>query len=128
MEDAIKKAISRGYVHIQTNEDGLVVVPGSWKYIYDKLVLLDPLFWQALGKQQGWLQREYTIDDYVCSCGSPAFPDGVISVKQKHLSSCSAIQGYINNKKYEWQIQMRRFIDHLAEGKEIDLFFKTLLK
>ncbi len=40
METIIKKAIEGGYVH---NYD----LPG-------KLMLLDPLFWQALGKACGW--------------------------------------------------------------------------
>lgn len=50
MKDAIQKAIE-----------------GGWKYNYSKDIYclwLDPLFWQALGKQQGWSEETDFSDIY----------------------------------------------------------------
>lgn len=53
-------------------------------------ILLDPLFWQALGKAMGWEFR--------------------------------------SDHKEPWKKEWHRFIDHLAEGKDVESFFKDLLK
>ena len=104
MKEAIQKAIEGGYNKF----------PGSkgFKLKDDILVkwdegqvhnhfLLDPLFWQCLGKALGWNQTKRikfhkwndTYDDMSCP---------------------------------EWKYHWHRFIDHLAEGKDADSFFKTL--
>lgn len=74
--------------------------------------LLDPLFFQALGKAEGWGYEEGKYQKY---------EKGILQTIDEN-----------NGKKsfsYEgWLKQMHLFIDHLAEEKEIDLFFKELLK
>lgn len=47
MEKAISKAIEGGYKYNAPWEFGT-------KDLYDASILLDPLFWQALGKALGW--------------------------------------------------------------------------
>ncbi|MFZ2152263.1 MAG: hypothetical protein WAV09_04105 [Minisyncoccia bacterium] len=102
MKQAIKIAIENGWKGTTISE----TLGGSIKTIglrvgldNKEIVLLDPLFWQALGKGLGWNRM------------------------------MSAEIEYHRIKDYpEWQWNMHRFIDHLAEGKDIDSFFNDLLK
>ena len=64
---------------------------------------LDPLFFQALGKAMGW---EKVIKTHVTDSGNKLVPVFIPS----------------------WHYQWLRFIDHLAEGKQVDDFFNDLLK
>ena len=89
METAIKKAIEGGY-------DGHGLTLDSGAVIYDRF-LLDPLFWQCLGKAEMWREKELEAKD---------------GTKYK--------AEYI----YVWH----SFIDHIAEGGDIDSFFNQLLK
>ena len=57
----------------------------------------DPTFWQALGKSMGWKDYWY-IDDLG---------------REREV--------------VVWKDHQHRLIDHLAEGKDIDSFFKDLL-
>lgn len=69
-----------------------------------QVAFLDPLFWQSLGQARGWLRT---------SCGH---------------SICEA-----NPEKFdcvsdpEWLFNWHYFIDHLAEGKDAESFFATLV-
>ncbi len=90
METAIQKAREGGYRYKDQNYK-------DW--IHDtshEEILLDPLFWQALGKQQGW--NRYSV------------------------------KGFNDVDNYFWLQHWHSLIDHIAEGKEIDLFFNELLK
>lgn len=64
-----------------------------------EILLLDPLFWQSLGKALGW--KGYNFCEW---------------------NNCVLIQ-----RIPQWQREWHRFIDHLAEGKDIESFFKQLL-
>lgn len=60
---------------------------------------LDPLFWQSLGKAMGWKdEKEY---------------DG---------------GGAHWKIKGQWKREWHRFIDHLAEGKTAEEYFKEIMK
>lgn len=86
IEQAIREAIEKGgYVE----NSGIPLSNGDIFRAYE-VTVLDPLFWQALGKARGW------GDD-------PKY--GVYT---------------------EWRIHWHRFIDHLAEGKPAEDFFKDL--
>lgn len=100
MEEAIKKAIKGGYTTF------------TWQDVQDgdgSDVLLDPAFWQCLGKSLGW--------------------------NEVHYIHCPAIDyhGYSNpgectcSARYEWKAKWHSFIDHLASGEDADSFFKELL-
>lgn len=65
--------------------------------------LLDPLFWQALGKARGW--KEYMYNDGIQS-DRPDRQYASWTLTWKHYWHC--------------------FIDHLAEGKSAEEFFATL--
>lgn len=71
----------------------------AWKY--DRKILLDPNFWKCLGKAEGW---EYEID----------YEDGE--------------NVYYKSNKGDWQFYWHNFIDHLAENKPLEDYFKNLIK
>lgn len=77
IQQALQKAKENGYIEGPTNGEGV----DSWP----EVALIDPLFWQSLGKAMGW---------------SPMYG--------------------------EWKTKWHRFIDHLAEGKDINSFFENL--
>lgn len=123
MKDAIKRAIEGGYKS-NIDWDFLAKPEIEWSMLqYDmvygrdcrNIMLLDPLFWQALGKAEGW-------DEWVCEHCGTGF-NGVrdictqVTCPMHFWSVC--VEGY----KYHWH----RFIDHLAEGNPIDSFFDSLL-
>ena len=66
-------------------------------------MLLDPLFWQSLGKAMGWEKR---------ITGYNAFTKGKLNKE--------------NNDP--WRLEWHRFIDKIAEGGTADEFFEELLK
>lgn len=134
MEQAIKKAIEGGWRErysngvrmpeceewdtrkdyvLGKNKEVSDYVYQEWLQAYFPKVALDPLFWQALGKAEGWrsfydekgMPRIHTTQGW--------FPD------TKDFGS-----GY---DEMMWQAHWHRFIDHLAEGKDVDSFFKELL-
>jgi len=66
-------------------------------------ILLDSLFWQALGKALGWIDA-----------------DGISVAKYWKNTSPKS--------KYElWLWNWHALVDHLAEGKDIESFFATLI-
>lgn len=112
MEEAIKKAIDEGYKLLgwEAHKDYVECDHGLSQEKRDiemrrlnlyaiNSIVLDPLFWQALGKAEGW-------DRGIETCQIP--------------NTCS----YHSSWKRHWHC----FIDHLAEGKDADSFFKELLK
>lgn len=73
-------------------------------------VLLDPLFWQAIGKAEEWVGYECPISEEHHFMTTEAL--------------CSECKSELQTKElYYWH----RFIDHIAEGNDLDSFFKQLL-
>ena len=112
MEQAIKLAIEGGWggklkpnVVIEKLENECIGFHYPDKYdgvsmsVYD--ILMQPIFWQALGKSLGWDEGE--IDD-------KTYGDGKYS------------------QDWMWIHKWHSFIDHIAEGKDKEEFFKELLK
>ena len=112
METAIKRAIEGGYKYnfadtflgqpygnsnspkfYWQNDDN-----GSYEELKKEQVLFDPLFWQCLGKAEGWGGEWDTTNG-----------------------------GYIVKSK-DYLPYWHSFIDHLVDGKPIDDFFNQLLK
>lgn len=98
MEKAIKRAIEGGW---EDKMFGMDCETDTFDH-----ALLDPLFWQALGKAERW--EESTVHSCI-------FCDGNDEGSGDYLGP-------------EWKWQMHRFIDHIIEGKPIDTFFDELLK
>ena len=105
MKEAIEKAYGAGYNPEKFNytfkwEEDMSGATEVYQ-IDPRKCQLDPLFWQALGKSLGWEKA-----------------DGVGGKYAQHP-----------NERYAyWKWQWHRFIDHLAEGKDPDEFFKSLIK
>ena len=66
--------------------------------------LLDPFFWQSLGKAERWEE-----------------PLKIWHITYKNSGSEITLTS-------RWQNEWHNFIDHLAEGKDINSFFEELLK
>jgi hypothetical protein len=72
--------------------------PDTWTH--SSALFLDPLFWQSLGKARGWN-------------------------KPQEIEERRATHSRFTKKN--WLFHWHRFIDHLAEGKTAESFFKDLL-
>lgn len=66
-------------------------------------VLFDPLFWSALGRARGW-------------------STGFVHYGHFKRAETAADRAETDEALHNWH----RFIDHLAEGKDAELFFATL--
>lgn len=113
MENAIKKAIEGGYdVKNQfMSGDSLEEYLKSEKFKKDLYkILLDPLFWQCLGKSLGWGKMFCLI----------------CLRKEPELNKCNC-RGQVYDVSATWKYHWHRFIDHLTEGKSPDEFFNQLL-
>lgn len=123
MEEAIKKAIEAGYKapfgkpyktnHYRTKPEGLNLTAIS-QDLNIHAVLLDPAFWQALGKAMGWLTEghQWSTGGQRCDCCG-AWDDDM-----------TPPGAYDYCWKYHWHL----FIDYLSEGKDPETFFNQLLQ
>lgn len=108
IQDAITKAVQAGWAngYMERNGEG---VPDELGFSY----LLDPAFWQSLGKAMGWLPKcgacEAIADENPCDAMSGRDP-----MPHTPLENTIGLS--------EWH----RFIDHLADGGTPESFFETL--
>lgn len=112
MKNAIELAIKGGWktgyaTHKMKKAYGRL---GSWmekgntsSFLDWKHALLDPIFWKALGKSLGLSQEEVDVEIFE----TEMLP---------HL------------KVMPWIVVWHNFIDHIAEGGDIDEFFNKLIK
>lgn len=98
MEKAIEKAIDIGGYEVPAW--ALVGWERGTKYQW-RSFLIDSLFWQALGKAEGWQEKTDKILGTEIGFSPP---------------------------ELTWKYQWHRLIDHLAEGKDAESFFTNLLK
>lgn len=106
-------------------------IEGGWKNEVDRdfalykgqphFALLDPLFWQAVGKSLGWNDEHHLFEsgevkDFPFECGicGQRFPERMPRPKEDYCVE--------NN----WRMGWHRLIDHLASGKSIEDYFKNL--
>lgn len=112
MEKAIKLAIESGWKDddiaygMKEGERPSNGDPKVNGWYYSKETFLDPLFWQALGKSLGWANG---------------------GLERKWFHQSGEVLSY-QDKLPKWRWIWSRFIDHLAEGKDADDYFKELLK
>lgn len=105
-QQAIEKAIEGGWnkeykvSHHGEFGDVLLVHGMRSKALIEAEILLDPFFWQALGKSMGW-KEEYYIQPKLLD-------DSKVKIRAEYIDV--------------WH----RFIDHLAEGKDIKSYFESL--
>ena len=122
LEQAIEKAIDGGYQPIMyessdSHYSDIWIFIGGFDYCIPEIVL-DPLFWQALGKSEGWEKSTTTFTvkkQEISDCSGRSY------VREKHT-----VTRPVRNAHNIWLKKWHRFIDHLAEGKTIDSYFETL--
>lgn len=106
METAIKKAVEGGWkIHPMYEAAGLTKDGNIPVH-----ALLDPLFWQALGKAEGW-------ELWVCDNCHTKYEGPSLCPKCRRGSA----------KKKGYQYYWHDFIEHLIAGKSPDTFFQALL-
>lgn len=108
MKKAIQKAIEGGYKLPNLKDETAILLMALAQ---KEKTFLDPLFWQALGKAEGW----------GTSCWH--YSDRGLYEQYRHKAVCG-----LSSARAQWQIQWHRFINHLAEGTSSDSFFEELLK
>lgn len=98
MDNAIKRAIEGGWKPKSTPT-------GLYHFQSFDGYLIDPKFWKALGKAEGWHTK--------MNCGA-----------------CDPYEGTVCHRVNieDWKGNMHNFIDHLIAEKPIDEFFNNLLK
>lgn len=98
IEEAIKKAIEGGYRPADCNLSHSVY---SCRH-RQKVLFLDPTFWQCLGKAMGW--------------------------NEEHHCPLACCGGLCPINIPMWQSKMHQFIDNLVEGKTATDYFNNLDK
>lgn len=99
MKDAITKAIEGGYKITARHRHGDGFPSDS---VNEDVLLLDPLFWQCLGKALGW--------------------SGKVDMKFINAFGNTLVIEQIQR----WEMHQHKFIHHLADGKDADDFFNNL--
>ena len=115
IEEVIRRAVMKGGYHADLHF--LQALP---EYARCQL-WLDPLFWQSLGKAQGWVDIHGNPLRMCRGCRRESVPNTV--------GSCNYCgENAYGNFPYMWQGYWHRFIDHLATGGDPETFFRDLLK
>lgn len=73
LERAIKDAVKGGYMPPAVEDQD--EIPASVRYFSKSphRLLIDPDFWQALGKERGWENHNFNSDTFLCvRCGVAA--------------------------------------------------------
>lgn len=132
MNEAIKLAIKNGgYEEIELVEWCGYGRREDWKkciqcVIRNKEPLLDPAFWRSLGKALGW--PELVIKHIAV----PMSKEELLRLinKVKPLSGYDkTIENILRmDDESSWLYHWHRFIDWIAEGKDVDKFFEELLR
>jgi len=116
-KEAIRRSLEGGYFNFRGDIEDI------YAYVRHQ-ILLDPLFWQALGKAEGW-EREFVM----ASFGTTGKQEGGYGFDKWIFDGDSSNDFSLPRKTTpEWKYRMHSFIDHIAEGKDIDSFFNELLK
>lgn len=95
-------------------------------------VFLDPLFWQALSKARGWkgvwqitfFKEDGTPSPQLYFDGAAEITGTDTSTGEKTTHQIARTAEKISNEA--WRYNWHRFIDHLAEGKDVETFFQAL--
>jgi hypothetical protein len=118
MDKAIKLAIEGGWQGLEWHDE--IEVEKGLKYpLYARVwgrskegeghgtqvafIVLDPSFWQALGKAMGWSGK----------------------VDMKFINAFGNTIVFTDLPR--WEMHWHKFIHHIAEGKDADSFFQELL-
>ncbi len=135
MKEAIQKAIEGGYKipfkNFKYGEHMVYEPVFEGNDLSYREISTDPLFWQALGKAEGWGVTSRKILKICPECKGY----GYTVTENDQSMDCYECgnSGKVHDTKLEnigntWLNHWHRFIDHLAEGKDADGFFNEILK
>lgn len=137
-------AVDYGYIiprlqaNPQATAEGKQVIIASQNWYK---ILLDPLFWQALGKGMRWNRDEKAIEqlerdikfENVYYENAKAYPteteqfyQALDRTREKIQTMYSRLEAHKGN--LIWKDHWNRFIEYLASGKSAEEFFNQLLK
>jgi len=119
IEQTIQKAIEGGYKLSGENSayyfEGIKDKP----FVNIDSVLLDPLFWQALGKSLKW---NVNIDDDYGWCDESEL---IEKRNPRWFADCKKHHNYMPYRSEE-VVYWHKFIDHLSDGGTIESYFEQL--
>ena len=135
ISEAIEKAIEGGwygaggeYPHTKEQQEHLLKLINQKEVggvMADSILrdgLLDPLFWQCLGRSLWWRGEKIRM---CVGCGVALRWNEKETMDGKHggKNGCGSD---IYEYEGQWLIEMHKLVDHLAEGKNIEDYFATL--
>ncbi len=111
MKNAIQKAIEGGYDPVKAG-----IYLASKGDTFKAQFLIDPLFWQSLGKSgdRDWMNWAVCL---TCGTKVPIFRE----------CNCDDDEDTTPEPQMAWEWYWHKFIHHLAEGKDPEDFFTNLL-
>lgn len=130
IEQAIKEAVEEGGY-----DDTDMYHDGNWRIHDAAKIFHDPAFWQALGKARGW-NKEFRVGDRVITPHGEGSVTSVENIKggrtrvrfsEGGLSYYPTFDVQPTRANGKWRKEWHRFIDHLADGKDAEAFFATLV-
>lgn len=105
LENAIREAVEKGgYIPPSVEHESEMAAAVTYFVSYPYRVLLDPLFWSALGRARGW--------------EGDNFYAGHTWQYNDRLAQITLLD--------DWENTMHDFIQHLIEGKDAESFFAAL--
>lgn len=131
MKNAIKKALSGGWQPkgITFSIEAMSYkVQALDKVKYKERFLLDPLFWQALGKSLGW--DEHFVGKHYSNINADDGSLVEVSKTGKHTCNEHCITRINHGVEWadqEWLYRWHSLVDHLANGGDADSFFEALI-
>lgn len=115
---AIEKSVAGGWKNLAMKEHVEFMQKHNLKLKLIKSAvaeaLLDPDFWRALAKTEGWNKDFQT---HLCSYNAVS--------RIGNADDCEFCEGQGDDDAY-WKDKWHRLIDHLADGGSIEGFFETL--
>lgn len=125
MKDAINKAIEGGFHNVKifnrylpaSNIEKQIKEPG---FIHE--ILLDPLFWQALGKAEEW---DISLEHFICT--NPQCKSTTDWLTKKFCQDCGWILTPEEKSTENWKKQMHSLLDHIIADGTVDEFFNKIL-
>lgn len=98
MNEAINLAIEKGEYRKRPS--------GIDFHVYKMRIVLDPLFWQALGRALGWEEKDKKSEEMWRRTGP--FSDMLIGM-------------------FEWHKAATKYFDLVLRGRDTEAFFKSLI-
>lgn len=116
--DGVRGFVRDGFVHVETEHSGWKSTSKvALESIDVNRMLLDPKFWQALGKTEGWAKEDGWTGYVQCPCGD------VLQTQQATFAHEQL--GHIK-RPLMWRTKWHLMLDALAEGKTPEEFLATL--